>query len=229
MAKPFILLFLLGSLITANATTVRNFTDNETLTVELSKTNYNRLLVPDDKIHKVRCPEKTLAIDYAVDGSVYIDLLVTEPLTVFVTTKTGHNFSMTVKPVESLGQTIQFVPKTPTKQARHFEKKTPQDETVTKLIQAMMNNQTPQGYGVKSVFSSYRPVNKELTYKVTKQFIGEAYQGEILTIYNRTHKPVTLDESLFKNNDTRAFAVSQPIIAPKGSETIYLVKETGHA
>ncbi len=229
MRNAWNILFLLFVVLKTNAAVIQNFSDNDTITVELSSTNYNRLFVANDIISKVRVPEGTLVVEYDPEGSVYLDLLKTEPLTVFISTKGGHNVTMTIKPVESLGHTVQLTPKTATVQAREFEKKAPKEETVTKLIQAMMNNQMPIGYGVKSVFSSYRSFNKDLTFKVSKQFVGDAYLGEVLTIYNRSKTPVKLDEAWFKGEDTRAIALSKQIIAPKGSETIYVVKEATHA
>ncbi len=229
MPKVALLLILLCSLAAAHATNQRPFNDNETLTVELSKTNYNRLLVSQDRIAKVRFPDKTLAVEYAPDGSVYMDLLIEEPLTVFVTTRAGHNFSMTVEPKDSLGKTVQFIPKTPTLKARKVEQKTTHDELVTQLIQAMVTNRVPEGYGVQSLSTSYRPINKELSYKLTKQIIGSSYTGEVLTVYNRSRTPLELNESLFKSKDMRAFSVSKTTIAPHGTETIYVVREKEHA
>lgn len=228
MRNTFLFLILAFTALTSNASKVQGFSDNEDITVELSKNNYNRVFVANDTIVKTHFPKDTLRVQ-SDDNSVYLDLVSTEPFTVFFTTEAGHHFSLTVKPIDGLGQTIQLLPKTATVKAHQFEEKTPRDETVTKVIQAMMNNQTPLGYGVKSVFSSYRPFNKELTFKVSKQFIGQAYAGEIMTIYNRSNKPVTLDESWFKDNGTRAVAFSQNIIAPKGTQQIYVVKEQHHA
>jgi conjugal transfer pilus assembly protein TraK len=228
MRKAFLFLILVGMALTSNATKVQGFSDNEDITVELSKNNYNRIFVANDTIVKTHFPENTLRVQND-DNSVYVDLLSTEPFTVFFTTEAGHHFSLTVKPIDALGQTIQLLPKTATAKARQFEAKTPRDETITKVIQAMMNNQTPLGYGVKSTFSSYRPLNKELTFKISKQFVGEAYTGEVMTVYNRSNKPVSLDESWFKDSGTRAVALSQKIIAPKGTQQIYVVKEQSHA
>lgn len=229
MPKVALVFILLCSLKVAHATNQRPFNDNETLTVELSKTNYNRLLVSQDRIAKVRYPDKTLAVEYAPDGSVYLDLLIEEPLTVFVTTRAGHNFSMTVKPKESLGQTVQFIAKSPTTKAHKVEQKTTHDALVTQLIQAMMTNHVPEGYGVKSFSSSYRPINQELSYRLTKQMVGASYIGEVLTVYNRSRTSLELNESLFKSNDMRAFSVSKTTIAPHGTETIYVVREKQHA
>lgn len=229
MRKAFLVGLLACMALHVNATNVQRFADNDNLVIELSKTNYNRLFVADDLILKTHFPDQTLNIKNDPDGSVYIDLLSAEPFTVFVSTKAGHNFSLTVKPIDSLGQTVQFVPKTPTVKAALFEKKKPVDKTVTQLIQAMMNNHIPQGYGVKSQFTSYRNLNKELAFKLSKQFVGSAYVGDVMTIYNRSNKPITLDESWFKSSDTRAIALSKPAIAPKSYETIFVVKEVAHA
>lgn len=229
MHKLFLGLTLLGSVLVTHAAHVQAFSDNENITVELSKLNYNRLFIPNDSIKKAHFAKDDLNIEYEADGSVFVDLLKAEPFTVFFSTKHGHHFSVTVKPIEALGQTVQLMPKTATVTAHQFEKKSVYEETVTRLIQSMMNQQTPPGYGIKSVSSSYRAFNKELSVQTSKQYIGKAYLGDVITVYNRSKVPVKLDESWFKSPDTKAIALSNPIVAPKQKETLFVVREKTHA
>lgn len=210
-----------------NAAT-QSFSENENITLELSKSKYNRIFVANDVIKNAHFIKEDLELEYDPDGSVFVNLLTTEPITVFFKTKQGHHFSATVKSVDELGQTIELIPRTASVKARQFEHKSPYEETVTKLIQAMMNQQVPTGYGMKSVFSSYKPFNKALSMKVAKQYVGDAYIGEIVTVYNRSAQPVTLDETWFKTADTRAIALSGQTVAPKQSEMLFIVKEKAH-
>lgn len=229
MRKAVLVLMLFSVAFTSYAAKVQQFADNQNIEVQLSKLNYNRLFVANDVINKAHFSKDALSIEYEVDGSVFIDLLIAEPFTVFFSTEHGHHFSVTVNPIDELGQTVELIPNTPSVKAQKFEKKTAYEETVTKLIQAMMNNQIPAGYGVKSAFSMYKSFNQDLSLKVGKQYMGDAYVGEVVTIYNRSKVPVKLDEAWFKTKDTRAIALSQPIVAPKNSATLYVVKERAHA
>lgn len=224
-----VFLFTLGLSVSlgVNAAT-QSFSENENITLELSKSKYNRIFVANDVIKKAHFIKEDLELEYDPDGSVFVNLLTTDPITVFFKTKQGHHFSVTVKSVDELGQTIELVPRTASVKARQFEHKSPYEETVTKLIQAMMNQQVPTGYGMKSVFSSYKPFNKALSIKVAKQYVGDAYIGEIVTVYNRSAQPVKLDETWFKTTDTRAIALSGQTVAPKQSETLFIVKEKAH-
>ena len=65
--------------------------------------------------------------------------------------------------------------------------------------------------------------------KLQKQYIGESYVGEVVTIYNRSSNPIKIEEAWFKNKDTKAVALSQSIIGPKSYETLFIVKEKAHA
>ena len=210
MRKAVLVLMLFSVAFTSYAAKVQQFADNQNIEVQLSKLNYNRLFVANDVIKKAHFSKDALSIEYEADGSVFIDLLIAEPFTVFFSTEHGHHFSVTVNPIDELGQTVELIPNTPSVKAQKFEKKTAYEETVTKLIQAMMNNQIPAGYG-------------------GKQYMGDAYVGEVVTIYNRSKVPVKLDEAWFKTKDTRAIALSQSILAPKNSATLYMVKERAHA
>lgn len=229
MRKTVLFFIVLAITTLAEAANVKPFSDNDNITLELSQLNYNRLFIANDSIEKAYFTEGDLSIKYEADGSAFIDLLKAEPFTVFFSTKQGHHFSATVKPIEALGQTVQLVPKTATVKARQFEEKSTYEDTVTHIIQAMMNHQTPPGFGVTSGFSSYKPFNKDLSLQVAKQYVGNGYVGEVIIVYNRSKTPVTLDESLFKTDDARAIALSHSIIAPKHKETLFVVREKAHA
>ena len=78
-------------------------------------------------------------------------------------------------------------------------------------------------------FTAVYGLNPSLRTKLQKQYIGEFYVGEVVTIYNRSSNPIKIEESWFKNKDTKAVALSQSIIGPKSYETLFIVKEKAHA
>lgn len=205
------------------------FTENEDITLELSKYNYNRIFVTNDIIENVHFIKTDLDLEYDPDGSVFINLLSTEPQTLFFRTKQGHTFSATVKASDVLGQTFELIPKSFSAKARLVEHKSLYEETVTTLIQSMMNNQAPSGFGIKSPFATYKKLGPSLRTKLQKEYIGESYIGEVVTIYNRTSNPIKIEESWFKDKNTKAVALSQSIIGPKSYETLFIVKEKTHA
>ena len=103
------------------------FQDNADVTAILSKSNFNRLVVRGDKITKAYYPKGFLEIQglkqdddkRAIeevdvdepDGSLYVMVTHDSPFTLFITTLSGHHFSATIESEESLGKTIEFVPK----------------------------------------------------------------------------------------------------------------------
>lgn len=205
------------------------FTENEDITLELSKYNYNRIFVTNDIIENVHFIKSDLDLEYDPDGSVFINLLSAEPQTLFFRTKQGHTFSATVKASDVLGQTFELTPKSFSAKARLVEHKSLYEETVTTLIQSMMNNQAPSGFGIKSPFAMYKKFSPSLGTKLQKQYIGESYIGEVVTIYNRSINPIKIEESWFKDKSTKAVALSQSIVGPKSYETLFIVKEKPHA
>lgn len=229
MFKPVILCLSLFVSCIGQAGVTKSFTDNNNIDVELSKSNYNRIVVKNDTITQGYYPEKTLAFKAVADGSAYIDILKDKPVTLFIDTKGGHHFSLTIKAVEGLGQTIVLTPETAgIKKAANFEKKSPYEETITKLIHSAMNNEAPSGYGIKTAFTGFKSFNKNLSIKTKKQFIGNQFTAEIIQIYNKTSKVQPLYESWFKGTNTRAIAFSQSKLSAKKSALMYVVRENSN-
>lgn len=230
MKNKMVLSFVLSCLtLSSFAGNKQAFSENEDIALELSKYNYNRIFVTNDIIENVHFIKSDMDLEYDPDGSVFINLLSTEPQTLFFRTKQGHTFSATVKASDVLGQTFELIPKSFSVKAHLVEHKSLYEETVTTLIQSMMNNQAPSGFGIKSPFALYKKFSPSLRTKLQKQYIGESYVGEVVTIYNRSSNPIKIEEAWFKNKDTKAVALSQSIIGPKSYETLFIVKEKAHA
>ena len=229
MFKSFILSLSLGLISVANAGINKSFTDNSNIEVDLSKSNYNRLVVVGDTIDKGYFPDRTLAFKTVKDGSAYIDILKDEPVTLFIDTKGGHHFSVTVNPVDKLGQTVVLTPENALKgQALKFEKKSPYEETITKLIHSAMLGEVPSGYGVKTAFKGFKPFNKNLSLKTKKQLVGSQFTVDIVQIYNNSKESRPLYESWFRSQGVKAVAFSQSKLPAKKSALMYVVRENQH-
>jgi len=205
------------------------FTDNGNVEVALSKSNYNRILVTNDVIERGYFPAKTLAFKTVKDGSAYLDILKDEAVTLFIETKGGHHFSLTVTPIDTLGQTIVLTPKNANKvRAAKFEKKLPYEETITKLIHAAMRGKVPSGYGVTKGFHDARTFHKNLSLITKRQLVGNEYVVDVIKINNNSAKAQPLYESWFSGNGVKAVSFSQPQLPPKKSALMYVVRESRH-
>ena len=88
----------------------KSFTENADLTLKLSQSNYNRLVVKGDKITKAFFPQAAMVAVNDEDGSLYVTLAASAvtPFTIFISTEAGRHFSATITGEAALGKTIEF-------------------------------------------------------------------------------------------------------------------------
>src|SRR3989339_1330495 len=80
----------------ATAPTVIQLENNESASVVLSDTNINRILVVNDEITHLTCPQNLCAAEHHssdTSGAFYVNLMTQSPFTVFVSTNSGRHFS----------------------------------------------------------------------------------------------------------------------------------------
>ena len=221
---------LLLATIAAQGATVA-ISDNDNALLSLSGSNYNRLLVPHDKIMEAVFPPEAMAIRRdEQDGSVYVLLNRQEPFTLFLTTESGRHFSLTVSGEDSLGKTIELRPKriqvaAPAKKPAAVHETS---NTALTLLEQMKTSKKVPGVAVRKVYGKAIRLSQGLTLLLREQWsIGEL-SGEALEVYNGGNKPLTLSSSDFIAPTVKAAALSQSILPPKGRAMLYRVSEVAH-
>lgn len=225
--KLFIVLALfLSQLAGATSLSIR---DNSDIALTLSKANYNRLVVKNDKIVEAVFPPNAMGVKRdEQDGSVYIMLASPNPFTLFLTTETGRHFSVTVNGEESLGKTIELIPQSspPIKRAisQRF-KQDPMPNKITAFINSMEHRKPVAGIKVKQQFGKVERLQGGLSLIHKESWEGKELAGEIIEIYNGASKPLNLSASWFANQNIKAVKLSQSLVAPKSAVTLYRVAE----
>ena len=235
MPKLIHALCLLLTAASAQALTTQAFRDNTDITVALSDSNYNRLVVKGDKITQAHFPEGRMAIRNEEDGSLYVMLGSHEPFTLFLTTESGHHFSATVNAESSLGKTIEFVPQTAVtahlaevKATPNQSAKPPMGDAIAHLMTSMISKDKPAGFDEKHHYGRVIRLQQglRLTPKITWQ--GLQLNGEVMEIYNGGKLPLDLSEAWFADNDVKAVSLSATTLAPKQTALVYRVLERAH-
>lgn len=205
--------------------------DNDNATLSLSGSNYNRLLVVNDKIMEAVFPPQAMAIRRdEQDGSVYVLLKREEPFTLFLTTESGRHFSLTVSGEESLGKTIELRPKTIQTAVRTKKPAVlnePPNAALT-LLEAMKAKKKLSGVIARKLYGKAIRLSQGLTLLPREQWSKGTLSGEALEIYNGGRTPLTLSSSDFITPAVKAAALSQSIIPPKGRAMLYRVSEVAH-
>ncbi|WP_419421625.1 TraK domain-containing protein (plasmid) [Legionella sp. D16C41] len=204
--------------------------ENENVTIQISKDNYNRLLFEKDKIIKLRFPQNYLNVERDDDGSVYLDALDDRPFTLFVTTKGGRHFSAMVTVSESTGETIRFFEKrTPAKKVARQEK--PKDtyaEKIKSLVSATEREQAIPGFKANAI--KVRPIYLKPSLKAELAFSlsDEKTVSQKFLLANRSSKPIRFDQRWFKDNKTRALLVKNEVIYPNQTIDVVRVLAVSH-
>ncbi|MCX7125444.1 MAG: type-F conjugative transfer system secretin TraK [Gammaproteobacteria bacterium] len=131
-----------------------SFSDNQMISVNLSSTNVNRIVVPNDQITNIICPTNFCTSKHNsndVSGAAYVQLLTQNPFTLFVSTSNGHHVSLSVTPTNSNGKTLVLNPLSSSLKAEAWETESSYRTLLITLVRDMMNGTTPSGYGFTAI------------------------------------------------------------------------------
>lgn len=206
---------------------VKNNADFE---LSLSQSNYNRLLVKNDKILDVAFPPTMMGVKRdEQDGSLYIALANSKPFTLFLTTAGGRHFSVTVHGEDALGKTIELVPtnavaQAPASQPKQNASNQREEQMLVSLITHMETHRALPGFTIKKQ-QQVELWNKglQLTHQQTWQ--SSRFVGEVIELVNGGKEPLNLDEAWFNQDKTRAIKFSQKHLAPREKAFLYRVAD----
>jgi conjugal transfer pilus assembly protein TraK len=232
MKRISIFLSLLMSA-TLHAQTSQSFQDNADVSIVLSDSNYNRLVVRGDKIINAHFPEQALGIKNEDDGSLYVMVAQKEPFTLFLTTEAGHHLSATVNTESSLGKTIEFVPQTVSiaKKAIPTPTNTPKPveaEGIEALMSHLVQQDAILGFDMKHHYGRAIRLHEGLTLFPRLTYTSKTLTGEVTEIYNGGKTPIDLTEHLFMGQGVKAVSLSKPTLLPKQKAYVYRVLESHH-
>lgn len=225
--KILVLSALLSS--TAQASIIVAIKDNADKAIKLSQHNINRIYIENDKVVDFKFPKGRMQViggaNTEDDGSVYVTNVSKSPFTLFVTSLKGHHFSLTIEGQEGLGQTYSIVPESPAKQtARKWEQQGSYEQTLTKLMSAVIHGDVPDGYGLEiKRYSKRIDWSKTISLKPVKVVRGDKLVAEIFHVENKTKQKIYLKESYFTKG-TLATSLSSHELKPKSKVKLYIIR-----
>lgn len=215
---------MLNALGIKNSAQTISFADNEQISVVLSSSDINRLVVQGDKIQNINAPLSLYNAKNDAGGAAYITLLSTLPFTMYLTTVGGHNFSLFVNPRPIVGKSVIFQPTSTFAVTKPWEENSNYQKILVTLVKNMVNHQTPDGYlyreagKVKSSdFCSIANL-KPLAFYSSSQLTGIIFE-----LKNKKKKPITLHPADFYRPGVRAVALSQQVVNPAATVFLYEV------
>lgn len=221
----------------SGAQTTLSVRDNSDVALHLSQSNYNRLVVKNDKIVEAVFPETAMGIKRdEQDGSVYVLLAKdSNPFTLFLTTEAGHHFSVTVTGEEGLGKTVELLAPNKTivaqNKAKAIPSKTTQDphqDALLELIKHMERKEPMPGMAISHPFGVAQRLGAGLSLVPKEVWTGEGLEASRLEVYNSSSKELNLLPEWFEEQNVTAMKLSQPILKPHETAILYRVREVAH-
>ena len=169
-----------------------------------------------------------------VRGDIYVSVPETyaaRAISFFATTKKGFVYKVACR-VEQIPATQVFVtnPVIAKNRAADWESQTPLETSAVRLIQAMANDRTVDGFEVRQRAAMPARVG-DLEVQLIADYRGASLTGKVVRIHNRGAKSVTLAERDLAPRDTLAVSIAEPKLEPGTSTTAFVVganAETGH-
>ncbi len=158
------------------------FNDSETVPIELSSVDINRLVVEGDKITSIDCPEGFCVVTGTKtdkSGSARVNLNLAMPFTAYVSTEKGRHFGLFINPKAIPAVTSIFTPERyREEQPSVFDKKTPYPTMITEFVAQMIRYQNTgnpiDGYRVHVVNDGAESPNIDNEPRGTESAIDDA-------------------------------------------------------
>ncbi|MGR5187296.1 type-F conjugative transfer system secretin TraK [Photobacterium damselae] len=210
------------------------FSDNETLSLNLSSLDINRLVVQDDRITSITCPtgfctmpagnEEGVMAPVDPQGAGLVGINVQEPFTLYITTEKGRSFGAFVRPLAVPAITTVFVStERNTEQAAEFEKQAPYAQTIATLIRHMVLDTTPEGYIRAPITVKQSKIQAKLITTPVISYQGESLTGVTYRVSNKTAQHLPVSPTSFYQQGVKAVSFSSESIPPHSSIYMYQV------
>ena len=173
--------------------------------------------------------------DFAVSneplrGDIYVSVPETyaaSSISFFATTKKGYVYKFACA-VESIPAAQVFItnPAIATNEAAAWEAETPLQTSAVRLIQAMANDRTVEGFQVRQ--SSAPPAwVGDLELQLIGDYRGAELAGKLVRVTNRGSAPITLAASDLAPKDLLAIAIAHPTLEPGTGTSVVVVGANG--
>ena len=206
--------------------------DGASIECAVSARELTRFALVDDQFASVsKISTGTPYNDFAVTneplrGDIYVSVPETfaaRSISFFATTKKGfvYKVSCQVEPVPAV-QVFITNPAIATNKAAGWESETPLETSAVRLIQAMANDRTIEGFEVRQ---SSRVGDLET--QLIADYRGSALAGKVIRLANRGRKPLTLAEADLASSQTLAISIAQPTLKSGESTVAFIVGSNG--
>ena len=210
---------------TTNAQNI-NFKNNESISVDISSVDANRIVVKGDKIVSVSCMNNACTAKNLPDGSAYLTVNNNmQKFSAFINTEQGRYVALFLDPKAMPGKTIILHADQAGQKQPEWEKNSPYEDILVKLTDAMKNGGQTEGYSQVPMTGKSTTVSfaSQLTIEPLRQYIGTKLKGVVYKVTNTTDKPAQIKPYQFYDHGVRSVSLSSNFVAPHGYIFAYII------
>lgn len=227
---------LVGAYPALAADQFRQAADGSSIECAVSARELTRFALIDDQFASVsKISSGTPYNDFAVTneplrGDIYVSVPETfaaRAISFFATTRKGfvYKIACRIEPIPAV-QVFITNPAIARNMAADWEKETPLTASAVRLIQAMADDRSVEGFEVRQVAESPMRVG-DLELQLIADYRGSSLAGKVIRIANRGKDNVTLAERDLAPAGALAVAIVSHVLAPGMSTTAFVVGANG--
>ena len=210
--------------------------DGSSVECAVSAHELTRFALVDDQFASVsKISSGTPYNDFAVTneplrGDIYVSVPETfapRSISFFATTRKGFVYKVACR-IEQIPAVQVFItnPAIARNMAADWEKETPLTASAVRLIQAMADDRSVEGFEVRQLAAPPARVG-DLEVQLIADYRGSSLAGKVIRIANRGKENVTLAERDPAPAGALAVAIVSPVLAPGMSTTAFVVGANG--
>jgi conjugal transfer pilus assembly protein TraK len=214
----------------------RQAADGSSIECAVSARELTRFALVDDQFASVsKISSGTPYNDFAVTneplrGDIYVSVPETfaaRAISFFATTRKGfvYKIACRIEPIPAV-QVFITNPAIARNMAADWEKETPLTASAVRLIQAIADDRSVEGFEVRQVAAPPARVG-DLEVQLIADYRGSSLAGKVIRIANRGKANVTLAERDLAPAGALAVAIVSPVLAPGMSTTVFVVGANG--
>lgn len=205
------------------------FSPGEQLSLPISNTNPNMVVVPGDRITSISSATGMLTDKRNTQhGAVFFSSLSDKPFTLFVETELGQLLSINAAPVKGPGRTYRLFAKSPAPRpkAKSWETGQPYEAMLASLNRAVLQGAAPEGYGPAPVDNERPLAFAGLQATPESAWVGDTLHVVCYRLHNPLSVPVDLREQDAWYPGTRAvmFYPKYNRLLAGASTTLYVTR-----
>jgi len=208
--------------------------DYATITANIAANDITRIIVKDDRIDRVHGLSEHFQQSLADGGSIidrdhgtlFIQPNQEEPFTLHISTENQHHYTLRLTAIDMPAETLVLQSTTTQQQNKHLAAITSQ---WIALLKAMINQHVPSDY--KHTQKKHAPVKKitrGLYQQLRHRYQGNALQGEVYRLTNRSHKRIQLTEEQFYQPGVLTISLEKFVLKAGEATQLYQVTQYDH-